>query len=337
MTRVTQAIALALLTIAACRPSTIAEAERRGDVPWLEENGTPDAVAALGRLADKDPKALAALESRSSFDVQAFKVAWAAGLRGSPWGAPLLRGALADPKRADFAASGMGRHEPALLPFVGDLENALVRVAASTRNVNIATALASVGPEARAAVERRLREPSTRGAMCRGIASKESDADARSALRVVPEAARDDPACVEAAVRVAADEDATLAWMAERAEPGILGAAGKGDSMPCARLHVAWNKALGARTSDAYPALTVPLAYAVKRCPAEMDGILADAIVHLPAARGVVVQAIDPFGDYGAALRATCAALPVVAGGHDAAILRERASDALQHACVKSG
>jgi hypothetical protein len=46
------------------------------------------------------------------------------------------------------------------------------------------------------------------------------------------------------------------------------------------------------------------------------------------------VEAIDPFGAYGTALRATCAALPAVAGGaRDSAIIRERASDALNHAC----
>jgi hypothetical protein len=81
----------------------------------------------------------------------------------------------------------------------------------------------------------------------------------------------------------------------------------------------------------------VPLGYAVKRCPAEMDGVLADAIVHLPETRGVVVAAIDPFDRYEGALHATCAALPMVAGGHDSPIVKERANDALMHACKAPG
>jgi len=70
-----------------------------------------------------------------------------------------------------------------------------------------------------------------------------------------------------------------------------------------------------------------------------MDGVLADAIVHLPATRGVVVSAIDPFTGYGSALKATCAALPAVAGagGKDAPIVKERANDALNHACKAPG
>jgi hypothetical protein len=68
-----------------------------------------------------------------------------------------------------------------------------------------------------------------------------------------------------------------------------------------------------------------------------MDGVLADAIVHLPATRAVVVSAIDPFDHYGGALHATCAALPAVAAGHEPAIVKERAGDALLHGCKAPG
>ena len=69
-----------------------------------------------------------------------------------------------------------------------------------------------------------------------------------------------------------------------------------------------------------------------------MDGVLADAIVHLPASHALVVEAIDPFASYGNGLRATCAALPtVVASGQDTAVVRERATDALTHACKAPG
>jgi hypothetical protein len=327
-------LTLTALALFSCRPSTIAEAEAKGDIQWLDENGTPDAVAAIGRLADTDAKAITALDARSSFDVQAFVAAWAAMRRGAPWGVTLLKAGLADPKRADSTASAMRRGDSQLAPLLGDLETALVRLSASPQNLNVSSALASMGPTAHDAVVRRLVDAATRGAMCRGIASKTSDADARRALLAVPENARDAPPCVDAVVRVAADDDAALAWVALQGEPGLLGAASGSSVLPCPRLHEAWTKALASRPPEDHAALTVPLSYAAKRCTADMDGVLADAIVHMPRTRGVVIQAIDPFGAYGGALHATCAALPSVAGGgRDSAIIRERASDALNHAC----
>jgi hypothetical protein len=69
-----------------------------------------------------------------------------------------------------------------------------------------------------------------------------------------------------------------------------------------------------------------------------MDGVIADSIVHRPATHTFVVEAIDPFDGYGNALRATCAALPRVANdGRDSAVVRERATDALDHACKAPG
>jgi hypothetical protein len=329
-------LALAAL-IAGCRPTTIAEAERRGDVAWLDQNGTPNAVAAIGRLADRNPSAVSALEARSAFDMQAFRAAWFGALRGAPWATAMMHAGFGDPKRADLAASAVDRGEARLVMFLPDLEGALVRLSATTQNLNVSGALASMGPPAHEVIARRITDASTRAAMCRGIASKDAAADARRVLFDAPEGARDSAACVDAVVRIAADDDLALGWLAEQGEPGILGAAGKEDVLPCARLHVAWTKALAARVKGTYSALTVPLSYAVKRCPAEMDGVLADAIVHLPATRVVVVQAIDPFEGYGGSLHATCAALPMVAAGSDTAMVKERAGDALMHACKAPG
>jgi hypothetical protein len=329
------ACAACVTTVAACSPSSVDEAERKGDVAWLEQNGTPSAIAALGRVADASPKARAALASRSSFDVEAFRAAWAAVVRGADWGPELLRAGLADPKRADQAASAMDAHDAARIgPFVGDLEQALVRLSATLQNLNVSSALAAVGPAAHDVLGRRLADASTRGAMCRGIASKGAAADARKALLGAPVASRDDKLCVDSVVALAVDDDPTLFWVAEAGEPGILGAAGKDARLPCARLHVAWTKALGVRAADVYSALTVPLGYALKRCTADMDGVVADAIAHAPATHAFVVEAIDPFEGYGGALKATCAALPLVSGGaRDAAVVRERARDAINHGC----
>lgn len=343
MTRRSPGMLAALLLLAplaapACAPSSIAEAERKGDVAWLDQNGTPDAVAALGRLADREPRAQAALDARSSFDVNAFGAAWTAVMRGAAWGTQMLRAGLADPQRADRAAGALDSHDARVVPFVGDLEQALVRLSATLQNLNVSTALATIGAPSHDAVSRRLADASTRGAMCRGIAAKGAGADARKTLLDAPQTARDAPSCVDAVVVIAADDDATLAWLGEKGEPGLLGAAGKDERFPCARLHVTWTKALAARTPEVYSALTVPLGYAVKRCTPEMDGVVADAIVHLPATHAFVVEAIDPFDGYGRALKATCAALPVVAaGGRDGPVVRERANDALDHACKAPG
>ena len=323
--------------LAACKPSTVAEAEAKGNVAWLDQNGSPEAIAALGRLADGDAKAVTALQARAQFEVQPYKAAWAAVVRGAPWGTTLLRAGLSDPKRADVAASAMQRHDPHLAAFMADLEGAVVRLSASAENVNVSGTLASIGPLARPSIQRLLTDASTRGAMCRGIASGGVDADARKILTEVPESARDDIACVDAVVRVSADDEVVLTWLAEHGEPGLLGAAGKGSALGCPLLHVAWAKAFAARPPDTYKALTVPLAYATKRCPADLDGVLADTLQRLPAAHETVVRAIDPFESYDQGLRATCATLPSIAAGKDSPLVKERASDALLHACKPPG
>jgi len=327
-----------LLLLGGCKPSTIAEAERKGDVAWLDQNGTPDAVAALGRLADTNPKAVAALEGRSTWDVQAFRAAWDGVLRGVPWGPTMLRGGFADPKRADLAASAVNKHDPKLVVFVPDLDAALERLSASMQNYNVSSALSAIGPAAHDAVVRRLADASTRGAMCRGVAAQDASADARKTLLQAPVSSRDATGCVDAVVHIAAEDEATLDWLGDHGEPGLLGAAGKLETLPCPKLHVVWTRALTSRTADEYSALTVPLGYAIKRCTADMDGVVADSIVHLPATHAFVVQAIDPFDGYGKSLRATCAALPRVAGdGRDSAVIRERATDTLDHGCKAPG
>jgi hypothetical protein len=324
-------------SLASCRPTSVADAEARGNVSWLDQNGSPEAIAALGRLADADPKAVAALQARSQFEVQPYKAAWAAVVRTAPWGTALLRAGLADPRRADVTASAMQKHDPHVVPFVPDLEAALDRLSAAAENVNIASTLSSAGAAARPSVVRLLADPSTRNAICKGIAFGGASAETREALTSAPEASRDAPSCVDAVVRAAADDEQTLAWLAERGEPGLLGAASKSGAMACPKLHVAWARAFATRPADAYKALTVPLSYAAKRCPADMDGVLADTLQRMPLAHEVVVRAIDPFESYGDGLHATCAALPAVAGGRDIALVKERASDTLMHACKPPG
>ena len=98
--------------LSGCRPASVSEAEAKGDVGWLDSDGSADAVAALGRLADKDQRAESLLRARAKFDVNAFIAAWGAIHRNAAWGADLLRGGLQDPMRAEVAASPMGRCFP---------------------------------------------------------------------------------------------------------------------------------------------------------------------------------------------------------------------------------
>ena len=70
----------------ACKPKTVGDAERDGDIAWLDANGSQEAVAALGRLADNNPKAVDAINARAGRDVAAYVAAWNATVRGASWG-----------------------------------------------------------------------------------------------------------------------------------------------------------------------------------------------------------------------------------------------------------
>ncbi|MDB4936761.1 MAG: hypothetical protein JWP87_3733, partial [Labilithrix sp.] len=211
-----------LVGLAACKPKTVGEAEAKHDVAWLADDASPQAMAALGRLADADPRAVAELEKRSSIDVNAYIAAWEAVTRGAPWGTTFLRTALADPTRADTAATALPRRDPRLIPFVPDLEGAVVRLSAGRRGSVVAGVLASIGPTAHAQVERRLIDPKTRGAMCDGVGLPEASGDAKSLVLAVPPAARDHASCVDIVLTMATTEDVVLDWLAVSAEPGLI-------------------------------------------------------------------------------------------------------------------
>ncbi len=328
-----RACALLLPLLVACRPSNVADAEAKGNAAWLDVNGSPEAVAAMGRLADTNPRALDLLRARASFDLNAYLAAWTATKRGAAWGPPLLRTGLAQPGRADIAASAMQRRDPLLATFVPDLEAALARVAGGAQGAVIGGILASVGPAAHSAIEHRLNDGASRGAMCQGIASQDASADARGILVGVPPESRDNMSCVAAVVALVQSDDPALLWLAEKGEPGLLGAVGKNTQFPCARVHTLWQKAFSQRGAQSYHALEVPLSYAIKRCATALDGILSDAIVHIPAAHGIIVAAIDPYGSETRDLKATCVVLPTMTGRGELAKTRERAGDEILHGC----
>lgn len=332
--RTALALLVAGLLAVACKPSGITEAEASGDVDWLATAGTPESVAALGRLADTNPRALEALQSKGS-DVNSYIAAWTAVTRNAGWGAPFLRAALGDPSRAEMASTALPRRDPRVAPLVPDLEGAVVRLAASQRAGIIAGVLASVGPQARAAVERRLLDPKTRGAMCDGIGLPDASGDAKSTLLAVPPEARDAASCVTDVVAMATTEDAVLGWVATGAEPGLLTALAR-SSLPCPRLAAVWSKALVARPSEVHAALAVPLQSSIRRCAKELDPALAELLEKAPGARAVVARAVEPNGGELADMKKTCEAFGRPFMRAESARVRERAADARAQGCRSS-
>ena len=238
------------LASGACKPKTAGEAEAKHDVAWLADDASAQSVAALGRLADKDPAAVAALEKRAQLDVNAYIAAWEAVTRSAPWGTTFLKTALSDPTRADVAATALPRRDPRLIPFVPDLEGAVVRLSAGRRGSVVAGVLASIGPAAHAHVERRLVDAKTRGAMCDGVALPEASGDAKSLVLSVPPEARDHASCVDFVLTMASTENVVLDWLALSAEPGLITATAK-SNLPCARLGLVWSKGLVERSRAA--------------------------------------------------------------------------------------
>jgi hypothetical protein len=319
--------------LVACAPRSIADAEKKGDVAWLDKKGTPEAIAALGRVADKDPRAAQALDRRGDYDRDVYAAAWDAVLRSAAWGTELYKASLANPARTELAAGTMPKKDPHLGAFVSELESGLVRLGASQNNLNVASTLASVGAPAQATIARLLANAATRTAMCRGLASSDAAPESRATMMQAPATSRDSAPCVDSITKMAADDNTVLGWLGEAAEPGLLSVAGKSELLPCVRLHDAWVRALTARPQER--ALVVALKNAIDRCPSELDGVLADAITRTPASQPVIVDAIDPFQGYGITLKATCAALPQVLRGGAPAITRERVSHTLEHTCKR--
>lgn len=327
-----QALALGIALISgACKPTSVSDAEAKNDVGYLVGNGSPEAVAALGRLADKNDKARAALQVRAENDVNAYIAAWSAVQRGAAWGSEVLRAGIGQPARAELAASAMARGDAHLTPFVPDLASALVAAGPRETRMTVAAMLASTG--ASAVVAERLKDKTTRANMCRGLASPDASAASRETLLKADEASRDDPACLDAVVRLAMLDDAALVWLAQTAEPGLLSGAGKLEAMPCPRLAKVWTQAFDLRPATAYTSLAVPLAHAVKRCPTQMDEVLDAALAKNPGTAPLVTGGVDPYGSETRQLKKTCAALggPALRGATGRT--RDRAADALANGC----
>src|SRR5437016_3451312 len=137
--RVKRTLVLCMLLMAACTPTSVADAEKKKNAGWLEQNGSPEAVAALGRLADDDKDAQSALaalsthtESKlmteggaSALDVNL--AIWGGVEWNASWAIEMTKTLLADASRMDEMASAVKRATPPLAAFVTDLDAALSR------------------------------------------------------------------------------------------------------------------------------------------------------------------------------------------------------------------
>jgi hypothetical protein len=323
----------------ACTPSSVTDAEKKGNVTWLQKDGSESAVAALGRLADEDKSAQAALESiaksteggktlpggAAALDV--YLAVWAGVERNEAWALGMMKKALGDPSRMDDAASAMKRGSAQIDAFVPDLDRALQNGCG-----HCAAPLASAsGAAAKSAVDERLRDARTRDSMCAGLGSDKSSKDARTVFVSAAVSSRDAPSCANAAARMAARDDDVLSWVAKTAEPGLLRAAGESSAMPCDRLGRLWTQALAARDHASYGALGIPLGAAVKRCPKDLDPTLAGALGSDAESQTLAVMGVDPSDATRAKLPLVCAAVARVGRGAAPPPTKARAADIAAH------
>ena len=317
--------------MAACKPSSVNEAEAKADVGYLMANGSPEAIAALGRLADKNDKARGAIQTLAESDLNAYIAAWGAAQRGVRWGADLIKAGLAHPARAELAASAMTRGDAKLAEYVPDFSKALVAAGSKEPRMTVAAMLASTG--ASAVVAERLRDKTTRANMCRGLGAPDASASSRKVFLSEPEDSRNDPACIDSVVEIAKTDEPAMLWLATSGEPGLLSGASKGESMACPRLAKLWAQTFEVRPMASYASLAVPLAHAIKRCPIPMDDVLAAALAKSPATAPLVVGGVDPYGSETRQLAKTCKALGGPALRFVTGRTRDRASDTLANGC----
>jgi len=333
-----RALLFAFCILAACKSKDVHDAEARVDLAFLEADPSPESTAALGRLADQNPRALAVVGQRAkASDVNAFIAAWQGTQRGASWSLSLFREGLSDPARAVVAQSALPRKDPRTAELLPELEAAF-RAAAPQDAAKVGALITSLGAPAKAAVTRALDLPKTRATMCDALSSPDASREALAAFRGVAPEKRDDTACTSLAANRAQTDDEMLAWLAKEAEPGLLAAASRRGSLGCPRSAVLWEKALSTRPKESHMQLASELSATSHRCSEAMDPVLAKAMADLDDSRAWVVSALDPADQNLSRLGKTCLAMKAVAlGGAGTSVrTRERARDAVARGCAKA-
>jgi len=314
-----------------CTPTSVGDAEKKKNVAWLEGNASPEAIAALGRLADGDKAAQDALANASKATASNAKMdggaggldvdlaIWGGVERNASWATDMTKTLLADKFRMDEMASAMKRGAPQLKTFVPDLDAAL----SNGCGISCGAAIASIDdPAATTAITKRLEDGKTRDSICFGIGTAEATKAARDVFMKEPATARDAVQCGGAAVAMATRDDAALAWLAQTAEPGLLRGV---HTMPCARQVPLWSKVLTSRDHGTFGALVGALEDSVQQCPKELDATLAGALGTDVDSQTLVLASLG--SSNARELKMTCAAAPAAAQRVTAILARANARD----------
>lgn len=293
------------MSVVACAPASVAEAEARRDVAWLDANGSRGALEALGRIADHEPKAATVIAQRTG-NQDAYHAAWLAHTRGAAWGDAMLHAALASPSELPVAVAELPFKDPRLEDFASDLQKGIAAAEPATAAAAVSI-LATLGPAAEEELVKLLDEPSTRAATCAGLAAKKVSAESRLALTLASPAARADAACRQTFFQHATTDGRVLAWMAKEGEPDVLLAAAA--ALPCLRVAELWDLALASPRATFVP-LEPALTASAGRCPQTLDAVLGRVIPSQPSVRLSVLRALSADAAHTEHLPTTCHELP---------------------------
>lgn len=320
------------LALEACAPATVAEAEARHDVGWLDAHPNREAMEALGRLADHDRAAADALARRKG-SIDVYHAAWLAHTRGAAWGDDVLRAALSSPVELPFAVAELPPRDPRLQGFADDLAKGIVG-AGREHGAAAVMLLASLGPSSHARIANLLARPETRETTCAGLASEHVTSDARMLLTTAPPEARAATACRRTLLDHAASDARVLAWLGTKGEAPLFTEAAS--SLECPKLATTWEHVFGSSREDLVE-LEPSLAGSMARCATAMDPVIARALPSSRWARTAILHALAAEDAHAEQLVATCKQLPRL--GHGLAVpeeVRALASSVHQTRCSKS-
>lgn len=296
--------------LAACSPASVAEAEAQHDVAWLDAHESRAALEALGRLADHDAKAVAALAKRRGSQ-DAYHAAWLAHTRGAPWGDEVLRAALASPAELPLAVAELPARDPRLEGFAGDLEKGIAGAPAD-HAFAAAELLASLGPKAIPHLRRLLDVAAARDAVCRGLASDDAAAEAKLVLVQATPEARATPLCQKTLLQHVASDVKVLDWFAGSAEAPLVEVAAA--ELACPTLAIVWERVFASAREDLVP-LEHALTVSMGRCATALDPVVARALPSSRRMRMTILHALDVDDAHAEQLEATCKQLPRLAHG----------------------
>ncbi|MBX3228523.1 MAG: hypothetical protein KIT84_07715 [Labilithrix sp.] len=322
---------LALLALVACEPASVAEAEARRDVAWLEKHEGRESFEAMGRLADHDPHAAARLASRTG-NADVYHAAWQAHTRGGAWGGRVLRAGLALPADIPLVVAELPKRDPRVDPFVHDVELA-VGAANGPAKTAAAALLASLGSSSQAALLRLVDAPATRDATCTGLGGADASEDSRLVLMKAQPESRLAPACQQALLDHATLDRRVLDWLGDAGEPELVASAAS--TLECTKLSHLWERVFGSSRESIVP-LEPALAASTARCEVTLDPVLSRALLATPRVRASVLRVLDSDAIRPDELTSTCKQLPRLAHGRSIPDdVRTLASTLLSKRCNK--